>query len=93
MELFGFSDMYVSSVVYENLWLLLGACVLACPVAPAIGQWLRKGFGWLETRTGQEGTAYGAERVCKTAAILVLVGICTVMMAGNTYSAFLYFRF
>ncbi|MBR4959734.1 MAG: MBOAT family protein [Clostridia bacterium] len=89
----GFSDMYVSSVVYENLWLLLFACILACPVCPAAGKWLQKGFARLEARTGKEGTAYAAERICKTAAVLVLVGICTVMMAGNTYSAFLYFRF
>ncbi|MBQ8640999.1 MAG: MBOAT family protein [Clostridia bacterium] len=89
----GFSDMYTASVAYEHLWLLLGACVLACPVAPAIGKLLRRGCLALEEKTGVEGTAYAVERVGKTLAVIVLTAVCTVMMAGNTYSAFLYFRF
>ena len=75
------------------LWLLAAACVLACPVAPLAGRGLQMLFGKLEMHVGREGIAYGAERICKTLAVLVLMAICTVMMAGNTYSAFLYFRF
>jgi len=89
----GLSDMYVGSVVFENLWLLLGACVLACPVVPALGRQLRRVLLFAETKTGAAGMAYTAERIGKTAVIVVLVAICTIMMAGNTYSAFLYFRF
>jgi len=89
----GLSDMYTASVLYEHLWLLLAACVLACPVAPVLGKWLQRGFEKLETGTGREGTAYVLERCCKTLAVILLVAVCTVMMAGNTYSAFLYFRF
>ncbi len=89
----GLSDMYAASVVFEHLWLLAAACLLACPVAPLAGRWLQKAFAGLEEKTGREGVAYGCERVCKTIAAAVLVAVCTVMMAGNTYSAFLYFRF
>ena len=89
----GLSDMYAASVGFEHLWLLAAACVLACPVAPLAGRWLQKAFAGLEEKTGWEGAAYGCERVCKTIAAAALAAVCTVMMAGNTYSAFLYFRF
>ena len=89
----GLSDMYTASVLYEHLWLLLAACVLACPVAPALGRWIEKGTMRLESAVGREGVSYGILRIGKTLILVGLLAVCTVMMAGNTYSAFLYFRF
>ena len=89
----GLSDMYTVSVLYEHLWLLLAACVLACPVAPALGRWIEKGTMRLESAVGREGVSYGILRIGKTLILVGLLAVCTVMMAGNTYSAFLYFRF
>ncbi|MBQ1242626.1 MAG: MBOAT family protein, partial [Oscillospiraceae bacterium] len=86
-------DMYAASVLFEHLWLLLAACVLACPIIPYLGKKAHELLARLETRAAKEGAAYAIERVYKTLAILLLVGVCTVMMAGDTYSAFLYFRF
>lgn len=86
-------DMYAASVLFEHLWLLLAACVLACPIIPYLGKKAHELLVRLETRMAREGVAYAIERVYKTLAILLLVGVCTVMMAGDTYSAFLYFRF
>ena len=86
-------DMYAASVLFEHLWLLLAACVLACPIIPYLGKKAHELLARLETRVAREGAAYAIERVYKTLAILLLVGVCTVMMAGDTYSAFLYFRF
>lgn len=85
----GLTDMLTTSVFYEHLWLLVGACVLACPLAPTVGT-------LLERKTVQlagEDRAYGILRVGKTVLTVALLAVCTIMMAGSTYSAFLYFRF
>ncbi len=89
----GFTDVYAVSVLCENLWLICAACVLACPILPYLGGKLRTVLVSFEARVGKEGVAYTVERIWKTLAIIALVGVCTVMMAGDTYSAFLYFRF
>jgi len=47
----------------------------------------------LESAVGREGVSYGILRIGKTLILVGLLAVCTVMMAGNTYSAFLYFRF
>jgi hypothetical protein len=36
---------------------------------------------------------YPAERIVKTAVVVVLIGAATVRLVGNSYSPFLYFRF
>lgn len=89
----GLSDMYTASVLFEHLWLLLVSCVLACPVAPMAGRLMEKCSLRIETACGREGVSYGILRVGKTVLMLALLAVCTVMMAGSTYSAFLYFRF
>ncbi len=89
----GLSDMYTASVLYEHLWLLLAACILAFPIAPFVGKKIRAGLVKLEEKSGRAELAYSLERVGKTCIVIALVAVCTVMMAGNTYSAFLYFRF
>lgn len=85
----GLTDMMTASVFYENLWLALGACLLACPVSPMLGQYIQRGV----VKLAGDEAAYGILRVGKTVLTVVFIGVCTIMMAGNTYSAFLYFRF
>jgi len=89
----GFSDLYTTSIIFEHIWLLVGALLLACPIVPAIGKLLQKGFLALEVRTGKEGVAYTLERSGKTILVLALLALATIHLAGNTYSPFLYFRF
>ena len=80
----GFTDLFTNAILYAHIWLLLAAVVFACPVYPAIDRLLHR-----------EGHAisYTVERIAKTAAALVLLGVSTVQLIGNTYSPFLYFRF
>ncbi len=89
----GLSDMYTASVLFEHLWLLVLACILAFPVAPFVGRKIHGLLVALEEKTGRAELAYTVERIGKTGIVIVLIAVCTIMMAGNTYSAFLYFRF
>ncbi len=87
------SDMYTTSVLCEYLWLLLGACILACPVEPFFRKKIGALLSAVGTRRGKEDFAYNVCRIAKTVIAILLIAVSTVMMAGNTYSAFLYFRF
>ncbi len=80
----GFTDLFTNAILAAHIWLLLAAVVFACPVYPALDRLLHR-----ERHT----IPYTVERIAKTAAALVLLGVSTVQLIGNTYSPFLYFRF
>ncbi len=79
----GLTSIVVNSVVLDNIFLLLAACVLAAPVVPALGKLFSEKLH----------VSYEAERIFKTAVALTFILAATVRLCGNTYSAFLYFRF
>ncbi|MBE6569295.1 MAG: MBOAT family protein [Ruminococcaceae bacterium] len=81
----GFTDLFTMSVLMEHIWLLIAACVLACPVIPAIGEKLKGKLG--------EDRYYVPMRLYKTACVILLTAAATVQLVGNSYSPFLYFRF
>ena len=75
------SDIFTESILMDNILLLLSAVILATPVFH---------FLWNKFK---DRMPYSAERVIKTAVIVVLTAVSTVRLVGNTYSPFLYFRF
>ncbi len=79
----GLTSIVTNSVILDNVFLLLAACVLAAPVVPFFGKLCRDKLH----------IPYGAERIFKTVIALVFILTSTVRLCGNTYSAFLYFRF
>ncbi len=87
------TDVYTNSVLYENLWLLLVACIFACPIFPTVCGFIRTRLEAREEKSGRVGLCYNLSRTAKTLVLLAGVALSTILMAGNTYSAFLYFRF
>ncbi len=79
----GFTSLVTNSLVFDNLYLLIAACVFAVPVVPLLGKLFKEKLH----------VPYGAERLFKTVIAIVFILTATVRLCGNTYSAFLYFRF
>ena len=77
----GLTDLFTSSILADNLFLLAAAIFFAIPVFPYV--WKRWG----------EKIPYTAQRILKTAVVILFVGASTVRLVGNSYSPFLYFRF
>jgi len=76
-----FNDLFTSSVLCDNIVLLIVAVIAACPVSTLI------------RNISKEYLSYSFERVLKTLVIMALFAVCTVKLVGNAYSPFLYFRF
>ncbi len=81
----GLTELNTNSIFMQNIILLGVAVVLSLPVVPILERTVRA----FVPKTG----AYVTLRIIRTLAILVLVGISTVLLVGNTYNPFLYFRF
>jgi alginate O-acetyltransferase complex protein AlgI len=79
----GFSDIFTSSIIMENILLLGVAVILSAPVIPSV-------FGALKKRNIIN---YPAERILKTFVVVSFVALATIRLVGNSYTAFLYFRF
>lgn len=79
----GFTDVFTNSVLLGNVFLLAAACLFAVPIVPFFSRLLREKLR----------LPYAAERALKTTVALVILLTATVRLCGNTYSAFLYFRF
>jgi alginate O-acetyltransferase complex protein AlgI len=78
-------DVFNISIIKSNLTLLCAAFALSTPVVPYITK-------RLEAKADDEHY-YIAGRIYKTVFIIGGLFISTVMLAGNTYNPFLYFRF
>lgn len=78
-----FNDIFTSSIIFDNLNLLIVGTVFAFPVVPAITGFLKKRFR----------ISYETRRYVMTAVSLVLILVSTVRMIGDTYSPFLYWNF
>jgi len=79
----GLTDIMTNSVVMGNIFLLAAGLVLAVPIAKPIAGFLRE----------KKLLPYSLERIIKTVFIIAVFAVCTTMLAGNSYSPFLYFRF
>ena len=77
------SDIFTTSIVMDNVLLLAAACLFSAPVVPALWKWLKE-----HAKIG-----YTAERIIKTVCVIAFVSVSTIRLVGDTYSAFLYFRF
>lgn len=81
-----FTDVFALSTIRSHLYLLIIAVLLSTPLFAKIGEEIQNGIYEPQLR-------YCTVRVFKTVCSLALLAASTVMLAGNTYNAFLYFRF
>ena len=77
------SDIFTTSIVMDNVLLLAAACLFSAPIIPALWKWLKE----------HAKISYTAERIIKTVGVIAFVSVSTIRLVGDTYSAFLYFRF
>ena len=85
----GLFNAYCASLLSENGLLLMFAMLCATPVGRTLLTALR---GHMASRL-DPSRAYAVERVLKTLLLLLLLAICTVRLAGDSYNPFIYFRF
>ena len=79
----GFSDIFSTSIVMDNLNLLIFGIIFAYPIVPKI----------VKTFTQHVKVSYEARRYVMTVVSLALIAVSTVRMIGDTYSPFLYWNF
>ena len=79
----GVTDLFTNSVIFDNILLLAAALFFAVPVIPTLWNRLKE-RGMLP---------YTAERILKTLVLIAFIALASVRLVGNSYSAFLYFRF
>jgi alginate O-acetyltransferase complex protein AlgI len=79
----GVTDLFTNSVIFDNILLLAAALFFAVPVIPTLWNRLKE-RGMLP---------YTAERILKTLVLIAFITLASVRLVGNSYSAFLYFRF
>lgn len=77
------NDIFTKAIIMDNVILLIAACIFSAPLVPTLWNWLKS-----HLRIG-----YSAERILKTMIVIVFVAASTVRLVGDTYSAFLYFRY
>jgi len=79
-----FTDIITNSLIMQNIILLVAAVILSFPILPKLKDIVEKIAG---------NNYYVISRTSKSLAALVLVITSTVLMAGSSYSPFLYYRF
>ena len=84
-----FSNFYATSLIFENGILLIAAIFCVTPAGHLAFEKLR---GLLKSNLSEE-KAYAADRIIKTVLVVVLLGICTIRLVGDSYNPFIYFKF
>ncbi|MBQ4354020.1 MAG: MBOAT family protein [Clostridia bacterium] len=79
----GLTDLYTNSVFMENVILLAAAVFFSIPLIPTVWKALKE----------KNLIPYTAERILKTVVLVVFIAAATIRLVGNSYTAFLYFRF
>lgn len=79
----GVTDIFTNSVIFDNIFLLAAALFFSAPVIPTIWNKLME----------RGAIPYTAERILKTVVVAAFTAIASIRLVGNSYSAFLYFRF
>lgn len=77
------NDIFTKSIIMDNIILLSLACVFASPIVPTLWNKLK----------ARISVGYSAERIIKTVVVIAFVALSSVRLVGDTYSAFLYFRY
>ena len=84
-----FTSDYTDSMIYENGLLLIAALICVTPLGhtlfEALRNRMRRDLGFRR--------AYAVDRVIKTVIILLLVALCTLRLAGDSYNPFIDFKF
>ena len=80
----GLTDIYTNSILSENIFLLIASVILSLPVIPLLTGLAEKKLGKFSRKS---------KTIYMTAAIIFLVAVSTIRLAGNSYNPFLYFRF
>ena len=84
-----FSSSYARSMIYENGILLITALICVTPLGHKLFEAFR---ARLRRNTGIQN-AYAIDRAIKTVLILLLLAVCTMRLAGDSYNPFIYFKF
>ena len=84
-----FSSSYARSMIYENGLLLMAALICVTP----LGHNLFEAFRARMRKKLGVYNAYAVDRAVKTVLILILLAICTMRLAGDSYNPFIYFKF
>ena len=79
----GVTDIFTNSVIFDNILLLAAALFFSAPVIPVLWNKLK----------AHGAVPYTAERILKTLVMIAFVALASIRLVGNSYSAFLYFRF
>ena len=77
------NDIFTTSVIAGNAYLLIAACIFSIPIIPYAWNWVKNHIN----------ISYTLERILKTVIVITFIAVSTVRLVGDTYSAFLYFRF
>ncbi len=78
-----FNDIFTTSIIFNNLNLLIFGIIFAFPTLPTICDFIKSRFK----------VSYELRRYTMTAVSILLLAIATVRMIGDTYSPFLYWNF
>nr|MBQ4319375.1 MBOAT family protein [Clostridia bacterium] len=79
-----FTDIITNSLIMQNVILLAASVIAAVPIIPTLGK---------SVETKLPDHSYMVIRIAKSSASLAIVIISTILMAGSSYSPFLYYRF
>ncbi len=79
----GVTDIFTNSVIFDNILLLAAALFFSVPGIPTLWNKLKE----------RGAIPYTAERILKTLVLIAFITLASVRLVGNSYSAFLYFRF
>ena len=85
----GLSNVYATSMLYENGILLIAALLCSLPIAKTGMDFLRRK---ISSSVG-DAAVYTLDRVFKTIVVLALFALCTVRLVGDSYNPFIYFKF
>lgn len=77
------NDIFTKAILMDNVILLAAAVLFSIPIMPKIRNFLAEKLKM----------SYSVERVLKTVTALCFIAVSSVRLVGNTYSAFLYYRF
>ena len=84
-----FSSVYATSMIYENGILLMAAVFCCTPLGHLAFEKLRN---MMKASLGEK-KAYNVDRIIKTVLVILLLGICSIRLVGDSYNPFIYFKF
>ena len=78
-NLINFTD---KAIVWENIFLIIAAAVFSMPILP-----------WIKKKLAANDKVYFAASYASTVGCVLLLVICSILLAENATNPFLYFRF